>query len=546
MGIRKTILAKGKEVVMSPQVMRFVSDDRVMKAAEGVMDARVRFRAAWDILRNGHELPPIDPALDESIGRQENGTSAKVNGTSLHLRSDSIPPPNGSSSGARVTGGTAVGPRNGANGHAVAAKNGNGSAAGTDLESSLKARSNLASIGGKDVFEKAYAFTAADNARRLGMYPFFRPLDYNDGPEAVIDGRRVTMFGSNNYLGLTTHPKVREAAIAAINRFGTSMTGSRLVNGSMKLHNEFEEKIANYFGKESALVFTTGYQVNIATCAALLSNKKSVAVIDRNVHASLYDGVRLGQSAGCQLVRYKHNDAASLDRALSKLDDSEGAFVLTDGVFSAEGEIARLDEIVPVVKKHGARLFVDDAHALGVIGPGGRGTAHSFGLENDVDLIGGTFSKSMASIGGWLVGERKVLEYVQHFAPSFMFAASAAPPNVAAAMAAFDVMQEEPWRIEKLRENFTYMRTELARLGFELGKTQTAVIPIYIRQDSRTLMMWRDLLEQHAVYTNPFITPGVPPKHAMLRTSYMATHEREHLDRGLEAFAKVGKKYRVI
>lgn len=535
MGIRKRILAKSKEVMLSPQVMRLVSDDRVMKAAEGVMDAKVRFRAAWQILRDGHGLPAIDPALDDRIGTLENGDG--LNGS---LR--------------RV---------NGANGHAngSAAKT-NGSATissgverspsravftgGDELENALRERTSLAAIGGRDVFEKVYAFKAADNARRLGMYPFFRPLDYNDGPEAVLDGKRVTMLGSNNYLGLTTHPKVREAAIAAIQRFGTSMTGSRLVNGSMKLHNEFEEKLAAYFGKESALVFTTGYQVNIATCSALLSNRKSVAVIDRNVHASLYDGVRLGQSSGCQLVRYKHNDAQSLDRALSRLDDSQGAFVITDGVFSAEGEIAHLDEIVPVVKKHGARLFVDDAHALGVIGPGGRGTAHSFGLENDVDLIGGTFSKSMASIGGWLVGERKVLEYIQHFAPSFMFAASAAPPNVAAAMAAFDVMQEEGWRIDKLRENFTYMRTELSRLGFELGKTQTAVIPIYIRQDSRTLMMWRDLLEDHAIYTNPFISPGVPPKHAMLRTSYMATHERKHLDRALEAFEKVGKKYRVI
>jgi 8-amino-7-oxononanoate synthase len=415
-----------------------------------------------------------------------------------------------------------------------------------DLDTSLRERSSLVTLGGRDVFEKAYLFKAAENARKTGLYPYFRPLDLNDGPEAVIDGRRVTMFGSNNYLGLTTHPKVREAAVKAIERFGTSMTGSRLVNGSMKLHNEFEEKLAAYFGKESALVFTTGYQVNIATCSALLSNKKTVAVIDRNVHASLYDGVRLGQSAGCRLVRYKHNDASSLDRALSKLEDSEGALVLTDGVFSAEGEIARLDEIVPVVKKHGARLLVDDAHSLGVIGPGGRGTAHSFGLENDVDLIGGTFSKSLASIGGWLVGERKVLEYVQHFAPSFMFAASAAPPSVAAAMAAFDVMQEEPWRRDRLRENFTYMREELQKMGFELGNTQTAVIPIYIRQDLRTLMMWRTLLEDHNVYTNPFISPGVPPKHAMLRTSYMATHERKHLDRGLQAFYETGKKYGVI
>jgi 8-amino-7-oxononanoate synthase len=410
----------------------------------------------------------------------------------------------------------------------------------------MKERTSLASIGGKDVFEKAYKFMAADNARKMGIYPFFRPLDFNDGPEAEINGKRVLMFGSNNYLGLTKHPKVREAATAAIERFGTSMTGSRLVNGSMKLHEELEEKFAAFMGKESALVFTTGYQVNIATCAALLSNKQSVAFIDRNVHASLYDGVRLGQAAGAKLVRYKHNDAESLDRALEKLDAGDGAFVITDGVFSAEGEIAKLDEIVPVVKKHGARLIVDDAHAVGVIGPGGRGTAHSFGLQDQVDLIGGTFSKSLASIGGFLVGERKVLDYIRHFAPSFMFAASAAPPQVAAAMAALEVMQEETWRMDKLRENFTYMRDELKKLGFELGHTQTAVIPIYIRQDLRTIMMWRDLLEEYGIYTNPFISPGVPPKSAMLRTSYMATHERHHLDRALEAFAKVGKKYGVI
>jgi 7-keto-8-aminopelargonate synthetase-like enzyme len=271
-----------------------------------------------------------------------------------------------------------------------------------------------------------------------------------------------------------------------------------------------------------------------------------VAVIDRNVHASLYDGARLGQAAGGRLVRYRHNDAESLDRTLEKLEANDGAFVITDGVFSAEGEIAKLDELVPVVKKHGARMFVDDAHALGVIGPGGRGTSHKFGVSDQVDLIGGTFSKSLASIGGWLVGERKVLDYIRHFAPSFMFAAAAAPPCVAAAMAAFEVMQEEPWRIEKLSENFTYMRDELTKMGFELGHTQTAVIPIYIRQDLRTIMIWRDLLEEHGIYTNPFISPGVPPKSAMLRTSYMATHERAHLDRALEGFRAVGKKYGVI
>jgi 8-amino-7-oxononanoate synthase len=386
----------------------------------------------------------------------------------------------------------------------------------------------------------------ADNARAMGVYPFFRPLDFNNGPEAQLEGRKVVMLGSNNYLGLTTHPKVREAAKQAIDKYGTSMTGSRLVNGSMRLHNELEQKLAAFHGKEAGLVFTTGYQVNIATISALLSNKKSIAVIDKDDHASIYDGVRLALATGARMVRYKHNDAASLDAALSEIGETEGALVITDGVFSAQGEIAHLPGVVEVVKKHKARILVDDAHALGVIGPGGRGTAASFGIADQVDLIGGTFSKSLASIGGWLVGERKVLDYIQHFASSFLFAASAAPPCVAAAMAALEVMQEEPWRQEKLRENFTYMREELRRLGFELGKTETAVIPIYIREDLRTVMMWKSLLDDYSIYVNPFITPGVPPKQQVLRTSYMATHERSHLDRALEAFEKVGKKFGVI
>ncbi len=519
MNLRERIAERGRKVLTNPRVLKWSTDDRVKRAAENVFDIRNRAQQAWRILLNGHSLPSVDPALDDSIGQTEEAFS----------RARSQDP---------------VAPKK-TNGHAVAtvtAKVG----PGDDSDESLLARSSLSMIGGKDVFEKCFQFKAAENARRLGIYPYFQPLDFNDGPEAQIDGKRVTMFGSNNYLGLTTHPRVREAAKAAIDRFGTSMTGSRLVNGSMRLHEEFEQKLAEWFGKESALVFTTGYQVNLAICSALLSNRKSVAIVDRNIHASLYDGVRLGQAAGARLVRYKHNDPESLERALQKLEADEGALVITDGVFSAEGEIAKLDEIVPIVKRYGARLLVDEAHALGVVGPGGRGTPYLFGVSNDVDLIGGTFSKSMASIGGWLVGERKTLDYIRHFAPSFMFAASAAPPSVAAAMAAFDVMQEEPWRIDKLRENFTYMRDELQKMGFELGHTQTAVIPIFIRQDLRTMRMWRDLLDDHGIYTNPFVTPGVPPKCAMLRTSYMATHERHHLDKALDAFHKVGKKFGVI
>ena len=522
MSLKDVLAQGGKRLARSPRLIRLLTDDRVMKAAEGVMDARGRVRAAaskageaWHVLLNGHALPSIDPSVDDA-------------------ETDAPAP--------RRTPATAP-----SDGHAAAAPARRVETADeAGLARSMAARTSLAALAGKDVFEKAFQFQTADNARAMGVYPFFRPLDLNDGPEAVLEGRRVIMLGSNNYLGLTTHPKVREAAIEAIRKYGTSMTGSRLVNGSMKLHNELEEKLAAFHGKESALVFTTGYQVNLATISALLSNKKCVAVIDRNDHASIYDGVRLGQAAGARMARFKHNDPESLDRTLGELEDAEGALVIVDGVFSTEGEICRLPEMVRVTKKHGARIFVDDAHALGVIGPEGRGTAAHFDIVKDVDLFGGTFSKSLASIGGWLVGDRKVLDYIQHFASSFMFAASAAPPCVAAAMAALQVMQEEPWRIEQLRKNANYMREELKKMGFDVGKSETSIIPIYVRQDLRTIMMWKELLDVHGIYTNPFISPGVPPKQAMLRTSYMATHTKEQLDRGLEAFHAVGKKFGVI
>jgi 8-amino-7-oxononanoate synthase len=415
-----------------------------------------------------------------------------------------------------------------------------------DLASGIAGRAALARMAGKDLFAKANAWTLTDDARAMGMYPYFRPLDLNDGPEAVVEGRRVVMFGSNNYLGLTTHPKVREAAIQAVRDYGPSMTGSRLVNGSLRLHHVFEEKLAHFMRKEAAIVFTTGYQVNLATISGLLSNKKSVAVMDKQVHASIYDGVRLAQANGAQMVRFHHNNPEDLERRLEALQPDEGALVLTDGVFSTEGEIANLKGMVAATKKHGARIMVDDAHGLGVLGEKGRGTADYCGVHDDVDLIGGTFSKSLASIGGWLVGERKVLDYVQHFAPSFMFAASCPPPQVAAAMAAFEIMQEETWRMDKVRDNARYMRDELRKMGFDTGPTETAIVPIYIRQDLTTVAVWKALLEDHSIYVNPFIPPGVPPKHSLLRTSYMATHEKSHLDRGLEAFRAVGKQFGLI
>jgi 8-amino-7-oxononanoate synthase len=396
-----------------------------------------------------------------------------------------------------------------------------------------------------DVWHKIRDFRLADEVREQGLYPYFRPFSLNEGPEAIVDGRRVIMFGSNNYLGLTTHPKVREAATDAVRRLGTSMTGSRFVNGSMQLHHDLEERLADFLGSEAVLVFTTGYQVNLAVCSALLG-QGDIALIDRGVHASIYDGVRLAMASGARMMRFGHNSAQSLERHLSRIDDDIGVLALTDGVFSAEGEIAKLDELVPVLKAHGARVMVDDAHGLGVLGAGGRGAVHHFGLERDVDLIGGTFSKSLASVGGYLAGDRGVLDFIRHHAPSFMFAASGAPSCVAAAMAALEVMQEEGWRIAKLQENYEYMTRELTALGFDIGPTETAVVPIYTRDDARTLDVWRELFEVHGIYTNPFVSTSVLPGRQLIRTSYMATHERAHLDRGLEALAAVGKKHGII
>lgn len=396
-----------------------------------------------------------------------------------------------------------------------------------------------------DVWDKIAGFRTAAEGRAAGLYPYFRAFDAHEGPEAILEGRRVTMFGSNNYLGLTTHPKVREAAQDAVRRLGTSTTGSRLINGTLSLHAELEQRLAAFLGKPSALVFTTGFQVNLAVCAALLG-EGDAAVIDRGVHASIYDGVRLAIARGARLVRFGHNSAASLDRHLSRLGDSHGALVIMDGVFSADGVVARLDEIVPVVRAHSARIMIDDAHGLGMLGPGGRGTAHHFGLEDEVDLLGGTFSKSLASVGGYLAGDEAVIDYVRHHATPFIFAASGAPSSVAAALAALEVLQEEPWRIQRLRSHAEYLSSRLRSLGFDVGTTETAIVPVHLGDDERTVRVWRDLLERHAVYTNPFLYPSVPPGGALIRTSCMATHDQTHLDQCLEAFGAVGRQHGLI
>ena len=397
-----------------------------------------------------------------------------------------------------------------------------------------------------DIFARARGWTGADEVRAQGLYPFFRSFERSDGPEAVLEGRRVLMFGSNNYLGLTTHPRVREAAAKAVHRWGTSMTGSRFVNGSLELHDELEAQLAAFYGKPAALVFTSGYQVNLAVGAALLGDEHAVAVIDRQVHASIYDGVRLGMAGGGRWVRFRHNTPASLQRALERLAPDDLPLVMTDGVFSAEGTLAPLDELVPIARARGARVLVDDAHGLGVVGPGGRGTAHHFGVAAEVDLIGGTFSKSLASVGGFLVGDAEVLDYIRHFAPSFMFAASASPASLAAAQAALALIDEEPWRGERARSHAAHLARELRGLGFSVQAGGSAIVSVVLADAARTLQFWNDLLREHEIYTNPFIPPGVPEQGALLRMSCMATHEAGHVERALEAFEAVGRRLGVV
>ncbi len=388
-----------------------------------------------------------------------------------------------------------------------------------------------------DLFEKCEEFTRAKIAKALGYYPYFIPLEETEGTEVVTKGQRLIMIGSNNYLGLTTHPKVREAAIEAIRRYGPSCTGSRLLNGTLTLHEELEARLAEFLHKEAALVFSTGFQTNLGTISALVG-KDDVVITDREDHASIVDGCRL--SFG-QMKRFPHNDMRGLERVLASCDSDGGKLVVVDGVFSMGGDIAPLPAIVDLCKKYDARLMVDDAHSLGVLGEGGRGTASHFGLEDDVDLIMGTFSKSFASLGGVIAGDEPVVHYIQHMGRAMIFSASMSPPSTAAVLAALEVMQEEPERLARLWHNTEKMNKGFKELGFDTGDSETPIIPIVIGDEGDTFTMWKALFEA-GVFVNVAIPPAVPPGKALLRTSYMATHTDEQLDRVLEIFEKVSRE----
>ena len=392
-----------------------------------------------------------------------------------------------------------------------------------------------------DVFEKcARIFEQTQELRASGHYFFFRKLESPQDSEVVVNGKRVIMVGSNNYLGLTTHPRVKEAAIKAIERFGSGCAGSRLLNGNLEVHEELEKKLARFFRKEAALVFATGYQTNLGAISALLG-RNDVAIIDKYDHASIIDGCRL--SFG-QAKKYRHNDMKDLERVLEGTK-SKGKLIIVDGIFSMDGDIADLPSIVKLARTYDARVMVDDAHAVGVLGEGGRGTAEHFALENQVDLIMGTYSKSLAAIGGFVAGSREVIDYIKHVGRSMMFSASLPPSLVATVSTALDIIEEVPQLRIQLWKNTRKMLQGYKALGFDTGTSETPIIPIIIKNSMKVYQMCHHLFE-NGVFVNAVVSPAVPPGRELLRTSYMATHTEEQLDKVLSAFEKVGKELRVI
>ncbi len=392
-----------------------------------------------------------------------------------------------------------------------------------------------------DLFQRCRDYTITDDARAMGLYPYFLPISDNDGPEVVIDGQRRLMLGSNNYLGLSTHPHVRQGALDALEKYGTSCSGSRFLNGTLVLHEELEERLAAFLRKPAAAVISTGYQTNLATLGGLLQ-RDDVAVMDKQNHASLYEGVMISR---CRIKRYEHLDTTECDNVLGAINPAKNAAIITDGVFSMEGDLAPLPELVALKEKHGARLFVDDAHGLGTMGANGRGTCEHYGVEDQVDVVMGTFSKSFASLGGVVAGPREVIEFIKHHGRSLIYSASMAPANVGAALAALDLIEGDPEPRQRLHANVKRMRDGLIQLGFKVGETETPVLPIYIGEEMRMLPFWKMLFDE-GVYTNAVIPPAVAPDDTLIRTSFMASHTPEMIDRALSIFERVGKLAQLI
>jgi 8-amino-7-oxononanoate synthase len=392
-----------------------------------------------------------------------------------------------------------------------------------------------------DIFSKAQDFTIAEEVKAEGLYPYFKPLQATDGTTVNIEGREVVMAGSNNYLGLTNHPEVIKAAQEVIDVYGTGCTGSRYLNGTLDLHLELEEKLAEYMRKEACVVFSTGYQTNEGSIQTI-AGRQDVVFSDKDNHACIVTGTLISNA---KVRRYQHNDMDQLRTQLERTDENKGKLIVSDGVFSMSGTLANVPELMKLKNEFDARLYLDDAHAIGVVGEGGRGSASEYGLMDEVDLISGTFSKSFASLGGFIVGTKEVIEYIRHNSPAHIFSASMPPANVATVLKALEILKKDTWRQERLQEISNYMRQELENMGFNVWNSQTPIIPVVIGGMRDCFRFWKDLFEA-GVYVNAVVPPAVPKGQALVRTSYMATHTDEHLNRILEAFRKVGIKQGII
>jgi len=388
----------------------------------------------------------------------------------------------------------------------------------------------------KKLQEKIAQFQDANMIREKGLYPYFRPIESGQDTEVMIDHKRVLMFGSNSYLGLTNHPKIKEASKKAIDKYGTGCAGSRFLNGTLDIHIELENRLATYVGKEAAVLFSTGFQVNLGVLSCI-TGRNDYLILDEYDHASLIDGSRLSFS---KVIKYAHNDMQDLQRKLSILPEESVKLIVVDGIFSMEGDIVKLPEIVTLADKYGANIMVDDAHSLGVIGHKGAGTASHFNLTDDVDLIMGTFSKSLASLGGFIASDADTIDYLKHRARSLMFSASMTPGSVASVIAALDIIESEPERIQKLWDNTNYAMKLLLDEGFDLGPTESPILPIYVRDNEKTFLVTKHL-QTAGIFVNPVVSPAVPSDSSLLRFSLMATHTFDQIDEAIEKIAKAFK-----
>ena len=391
------------------------------------------------------------------------------------------------------------------------------------------------------LFDKCRNFTAAREVQAAGLYPYFKAISESDDTDVVIEGKKRLMLGSNNYLGLTHHPKVLEAAARALHRYGSGCTGSRFLNGSLDLHEQLEAALAEFLGKEACMVFSTGYGANLGLISGILGRNETV-YLDKLDHACIVDGAKL---AFGETQRFNHADMAHLTRLLDRNTSGKGTMIVVDGIYSMEGDIAAIPALVAISRKYGAALVVDDAHALGVLGSRGEGTGAHFGMQADVDIIAGTFSKSLASVGGFLAADESVIHFLKHHSRPFIFTASLPPANTAGVLAALEVMQQEPERRDSLWINAKRLQEGFRSLGFEIGPTQSPIVPVLVGPLDTTFLFWRKLFDE-GVFTNPVCPPAVPANQCRLRTSVMATHSAAQIDFALEAFGRIGKELGVI